>query len=365
MKILIASGGTGGHFYPGFAAAEKLRQLGWDVLFVLREGDPAVKTLDEAGFASAEIPAAALPRTINPLKHAAFLRKLFKCFFVCRHIVKDWRPDAALGTGGYASFPTVLAASLAGVPVLLHESNAKLGISNLMSLPLAKKIALGLPVSGVGDKAFMAGTPVRPQFRVPLEKATARRHFGLDENRPVLLVFGGSQGALALNMKVCALAKQEFSGPEKPQLLHITGRRDFEKIKALYGVLPDNIKILPYCEEMNSALRACDLALCRSGASTMAELCALKKPAVLVPLPHSAAEHQKANALVLARAGAAELIEQDTHFENNIKTSVLRLLHDPAALEYMSDAFRDAEIPDPFKAADVIAECAAGLAKAA
>ncbi len=362
-RALVASGGTGGHFYPGFALASELRGRGWQAVFLVKKEDLSSPALEEADFPYVELDMVPLPRSLNPLRHAAFLWKFMKSLRLARRVIADFRPDAVLGTGSYVAFPAALAARLAGVPVYIHESNAKFGIGNRLAGLFCRKAALGLPLAGAGrgGGALLTGTPIREAFASPPDKYEARARLGLERLPFTVLMFGGSQGARRLNAAFIASAKELRSDV---QAAHITGRRNFEEVKAAYaaaGLEGDpHFKVFDYREDMPVLYAAADLVISRSGASTVAELAQLAKPAILVPLPTSAGGHQKYNALALSQKGAAVLLEEGPDFDAAM-TAVLRALAgDPARVRAMSEAFASSGIPPGLGAAAALADLISG-----
>lgn len=361
-RILIASGGTGGHFYPGLALANALRARGgWEPVFLVKKGDISIAALRENYYPYAELDMTSLPRTLNPLAHLSFLYKFASSLAVCLRVLKDFRPVLVFGTGSYISFPAVLAAYLKGTPSMIHESNAKFGLGNRLCARFASGTALGLPVKNNPSKAWseLTGTPIREGFSAHTDPARTRERLGLKEREPVLLVFGGSQGAGRLNRAAAAAVKKMKETGLAFQVLHVAGKRDHAGTLAYYSELGLSgapfLKVLDYCEDMNSLYAASALACCRSGASTVAELFYLKKPAVLVPLPTSAGGHQLENAGVLAEAGAAVIVEESPAFDERLAARLERLLGSPEELERMRSAFTGlAYLPDPMRAPENI-----------
>ena len=355
-RIVIASGATGGHFYPGLAVGRELKAAGWETLFLVKKDDMARKTLEEAGLPYAEIDARALPRTLNPLAHAVFAWKLAGSLYACLKIISDFEPAVVFGTGSYVSFPALLAARLQSVPSILHESNAKFGLGNYLCARFADLVALGLPMrkNPFAAKSRLTGTPIRPFF--PALKAEAGRSFGFIKEIPTLLVFGGSQGARRLNLAVALAAKRLSSLGRGLQLIHVTGRRDFETVKSAYagqGLLEAKwLKLIAYEERMDKLYAAADLVLSRSGAGTVAELLALAKPSVLVPLPSSAAGHQEENARVLSDKGAAILFKESPAFQAELSSCLETLIKEPEKIHGMEINFKLVQAPPALKAVE-------------
>lgn len=358
-RALIASGGTGGHFYPGFALAVELRARGWQPLFLVKKEDLSRPALEEADLPYAELDMVALPRSLNPLRHAAFLLKFFRAIALAGRMIADFKPAAVIGTGSYVAFPAVLAARLAGVPVYIHESNARFGLGNRLAARFCRRAALGLPVKGnpFEDRSVLTGTPIREAFRQPPSREAARRALGLEAKKFTVLVFGGSQGARRLNAAFIAAAKA-LKGDL--QAVHITGARNFEDVKAAYAAAgldgAVGLQVYAYREDMPALFAAADLALARSGASTVAELLQLKKPAILVPLPSSAGDHQRHNALALADHGAALCLEEGPDFDNRLAAAIRNFIGDPARAAAMSESCAKTGIPPALGAAAALAD---------
>jgi UDP-N-acetylglucosamine--N-acetylmuramyl-(pentapeptide) pyrophosphoryl-undecaprenol N-acetylglucosamine transferase len=279
--------------------------------------------------------------------------------------MRSWRPDAVIGMGAYLSLAAVWGAWREGIPVLIHESNAKLGLAHRLSLPFASRIALGLPIRGFSDRrAVLTGTPIREAFFSLPSSADARRTLGLAPDKPILLVFGGSQGAQSLNT-MAAEAAGLLAGKRGDdfQVLHLAGTRDFARVEAFSRALKVPGKVLPYLENVHEALAASDLVLCRSGASSLAELAATHVPAVLVPYPFATAGHQSDNARVLADAGAAVLREEKDLEARSLFEILDDLIYSrPERRTEMRRAFGKLPLPEPRSAADRLAALAEGVA---
>jgi UDP-N-acetylglucosamine--N-acetylmuramyl-(pentapeptide) pyrophosphoryl-undecaprenol N-acetylglucosamine transferase len=248
-----------------------------------------------------------------------------------------------LGGGGYVAGPMVLAAWLKRIPAALTEADAHLGLANRLAAPFAQRVFLSFPIPGREPPKFVVtGRPVPARSRL-LSREEGRRLFELPAEGPVLLVFGGSQGARSLNELVV-----EHLGPEGPAVLHLAGERDYEELRG--RVSRRDYRLVPFTHEFGAALGAADLVLCRAGGSVY-ELAAAAKPAVLVPYPHATADHQAKNARYFEQAGAAVVV-QDTEIAR-VPALVRELLAEPARLATMSERMRAVARPD---AADRIAE---------
>jgi len=361
-RILIASGGTGGHFYPGLALANALRARGgWEPVFLVKKGDISIGALQKNYYPYAEIDMTALPRTLNPVAQLYFLYKFASSLATCLRVLKDFKPVLVFGTGSYISFPAILAAYLKGTPSLIHESNAKFGLGNRLCARFASATALGLPVKDnpFKTKSQLTGTPIREIFSAHANPAKARERLGLKEGEPVMLIFGGSQGARRLNRAAAAAVKKMKGKGLAFQVLHLAGKRDHADTLASYsepGLSGDpSLKVLDYCEDMNLLYAAADVVCCRSGASTVAELLYLKKPAVLIPLPTSAGGHQFANAKILSDAGAAVIVDESQDFDARLAVQLELLLSSPGEAERMRSSFAGLKgLPNPMKAPESI-----------
>lgn len=343
-RAALACGGTGGHFYPGFAWGQALEKEGIEVLFIVKKDDPAFPFLEEKGMKAVGVDLQGLPRRLSPQLLPFFL-KTFSGIRTLRKILKAWKPDVVIGMGAYVSFPAVVAGWTLGKPCLIHEANAQFGLANQMSLPLVQKAALGLPLtnpqSPIPDPRFvLTGTPTRPQFWDSVDPATARKNLGLDPERKTVLVFGGSQGADFLNRIVPeAIKLLPFKVFHQLQFLLIAGRG--KVVEAAPGV-----KVLGYLESMELAFAASDLVLSRAGASTVAELLAVKKPAILIPYPLASAGHQLSNAGVLEKAGCALIFEEKKLLPVDIARALEDLLSlTPERLKGMQEAYLRLSVP--------------------
>ncbi len=362
-RAVIASGGTGGHFYPGFALAQELRSRGWQILFLVKKDDIARPALEDADLPYAELDMVSLPRGLNPLSHLAFAVKFVKSFALSRRIMKDYRPDAVIGTGSYVAFPAVLAARLSGVRAYIHESNAKFGIGNYLSGFFCSGAALGLPARNnpFAARSVLTGTPIREAFSRMPGRDAARAALGLAPGKFTALVFGGSQGARRLN-SAFVNALKSLKGDM--QAIHLTGRNNFKAVKDAYadaGLLDlPGVKVFDYREDMPELYAAADLVLSRSGASTVAELVHLAKPSLLVPLPGSAGGHQEANAMVLASAGAGACLKEGPDFDPGLAAALRGFMENPEKTAAMELNFKNTGIPDGLKAAAALADLIEG-----
>lgn len=318
-RALIAAGGTGGHFYPGLVAAQELKARGWEPLLIVKKDDPAKERLEKAGLAWLEADLGGMPRSLGP-GLAAFAVKLIWSMRLMSRVAKDFKPDLVLGMGGYLTFPVAYAAWRRGVPLALHESNAVLGLANKAAAWFGGTIFWGLPPADGNGK--VVGTPVRPALYRRMDARDARRALGLDPERKTILVFGGSQGAKAINL---AVPKAMQASGIDAQVLHLAGKGKSEETLNAYKTAGVTAAVLDYLEDMAAAYAAADVVVCRSGASTLAELAAQRKTAVLVPYPHAAADHQDANARVFEKNKTALRIPE-TDLSGALGPSLAKML---------------------------------------
>ncbi len=342
LACVIAAGGTGGHVLPSLAIAEALNARGVRVTFAGSPDRVEAQLVPDAGYEFDPFRISGFPREPS----MALLRSLAlagRAPRACREILARRQPDVVLGGGGYVAGPMVLAAWTRKIPAALTEADSHLGLANRLAAPFARRVFLAFPIVGKTPPKFVVtGRPVPARSRVTA-RDEGRRHFELPAEGPVLLVFGGSQGARSLNELVV-----EQLGPEGPAVLHLAGERDFEELRD--RVSRPDYRLVPFTHDFGAALGAADLVLSRAGGSVY-ELAAAGKPAVLVPYPHATADHQAKNALHFAEAGAAVVVP-DAEIAR-VPALVRELLDDPARIALMSERMLAVARP---AAADEIAE---------
>lgn len=355
-RFLIAAGGTGGHFYPGFSLGRLLNKQGCSVLFIVRKGDPAARVLEDHKLKFREIDFRPLPRSFNPLRHMVFWVKLFKALAQTRRIAAEFKPDVAVGTGGYVSFPLIFSAHFKGVKTAVHDSNTKIGLANRVCSHFTDLFMLGLPVNKKIRRSALVGTPIRKEFADPVDRRQTLKDLDLNPDFKTVLLFGGSQGAKALNQGLIEAVKRLAAENDDIQFIHISGERWYQTILNRYGKT-NRVKVLPYSNEIYDLMHACDLAVCRSGAGTLAELIYCKKPALLVPLPTAAANHQFYNAKILQSVGCAALVEEGPKLQEELYTLMDRILNaaNNNILQTMRENYAKLELPNPMTASEEIA----------
>jgi UDP-N-acetylglucosamine--N-acetylmuramyl-(pentapeptide) pyrophosphoryl-undecaprenol N-acetylglucosamine transferase len=335
---------------PALAVAEALRELGAGVTFAGSPGRFEAKLVPEAGFEFDAFEVSGLPRRPGLAQLRAAM-KAAGAVRACRRILERRRPDVVLGGGGYVAGPMVLAAAGRRIPAALMEADAHLGLANRLAAPLARRVFLSFPIPGRDrEKYRVTGRPIPSVSRAALSREEARARFFFDDG-PVLLVFGGSQGAKSLN----ELAVESF-GASGPQVLHLSGERDFQALAS--RVSRPGYRLLPFVPDFGAALAAADLVLARSGGSVW-EVAAARRPAILVPYPFATADHQTKNARFFEQAGGAVVVTEEEL--GRVPELARSLLGDPERLEQMGAAMGRVARPD---AADEIAEELIGLAAA-
>ena len=354
LAILIAGGGTGGHLYPGIAVARELmtRSPGAVVTFVGTAAGIESQVVPREGFALDVIRSAGLKG-----KSAQSLARGIALLPVSASdawgVITRRRPAVVIGVGGYSSGPIVLLSALRGIPTLLMEQNAMPGITNRMLAPVVDAAAVTYEESArfFGSKAFVSGNPVRPEFfREHVEPVVQEEGaHGIEHSPPGaarVLVFGGSQGAHAINMAMVEAAARLAAGAPRVAVTHQTGERDLEMVRDGYRRAGLEARVEPFLFAMDREMKAADLVICRAGATTLAELTAAGKPSILVPLPTATDDHQRRNALALVKQGAAKLVEQRELSGDRLAAEIHGLAGDEALRQRLADAARQMARPD-------------------
>ncbi len=337
MKVVLAGGGTGGHVYPALALGDALRARGHEVVYAGAAERLEGRVAPERGYDFHPVSAPQFPRSGLGAK-VRFAGSLAAAILRSRRLLARLDPDLVLGVGGYIMAPTVLAAWTLGIRRAIHEANVSPGLANRLCARVADLVLLTYDATRgrlpTPAQVHTVGCPVNPKVLISDPRA-ARDRYGLDPDSPVVLVVGGSLGAAALNDLAIASARRSERGW---QLLWITGPRYHEAALETLGPVPPGVVVVDYEDRMADAYAAADLVVCRAGSSTLAELTALGKPAVLLPSPNVTDNHQEANARGLEAVGAARvLLERGLDVEQAI-TDFGRLLADPAALAVMATA---------------------------
>lgn len=360
MRVLIAGGGTGGHIYPGITIGKALQEKGASILFIGTRQGLEGEIIPREGFPIEMISVDYFPRRLS----LRLVRSLFTALKGVREavaIVKSFDPDICIGTGGYVAGPAVLAAALRGVPAIIQEQNAFPGLTNRWLARFAKKVALGYdearPYFKRQDKLVFTGNPIRPEI-VKTSRVQGAGRLGLRANERHVLIFGASQGARSINQAV--LESLEQLATLDATFILVTGTKGFEEMAESFvargfsqrgsdpkdGLKQRNVHVLPYIYDMPAALAVADLVVCRASAGSIAEVTAKGIPAILIPYPYAAENHQEKNARVLEAAGAAQvLLDRDVN-GRTLFQSISSLLADRERMQKMSEAGRQFGRPD-------------------
>ncbi len=337
MKFIISGGGTGGHIFPAVAIANEIRrrQPDADILFVGANGRMEMTRVPEAGYPIVGLDITGLQRRLTP-QNILFPVRVFRSVRKAGKLIQEFRPDAVVGVGGYASAPVLLAATSRGIPSLIQEQNSYAGLVNKLLGRRVSKICVayeGMDKFFPADKIVLTGNPVRTEIAHG-NRAEAQQFFNLDPSKKTLLVIGGSLGARTLNLATAAaLPRLREAGV---QLLWQTGKVYFPEARqqaAPYAA--SHLQALEFIGRMDLAYAAADVVISRAGALSVSELCLTAKASVLVPSPNVAEDHQTKNALALVGKGAAVLIT-DEHAPTRLYDEALRLLADPSRQQQLS-----------------------------
>ena len=364
LRIIISGGGTGGHIFPAVSIANAIKEQlpDTEILFVGAEGRMEMHRVPAAGYQIKGLPVAGFDRK-NLLKNIPVLIKLFKSQRMARKIVKDFRPHAAVGVGGYASGPTLKVAGSMGIPTLLQEQNSYAGVTNKLLAKQAKKICVaydGMERFFDKDKIILTGNPVRQGLRNhEVTREDAIRSFNLDPNKKTILILGGSLGARTINQ--CLMTNLDKVKASGVQFIWQTGKIYIEEARtavAKAGELP-MLHVTDFISDMASAYSAADLVISRAGAGSISEFCLLQKPVILVPSPNVAEDHQTKNALALVNKNAA-LYVKDVEAKELLLDKAIEAVGQPQLLKNLSKNIAELAFTD---SANVIAKEVIKLAK--
>jgi UDP-N-acetylglucosamine--N-acetylmuramyl-(pentapeptide) pyrophosphoryl-undecaprenol N-acetylglucosamine transferase len=337
LRVIISGGGTGGHIFPAISIANeiRLRFPDADILFIGAEGRMEMEHVPTAGYKILGLPVSGFNRT-QKLKNIRVVVKLIRSLRMARKILCDFKPDVAIGVGGYASGPTLWAASLLHIPILIQEQNIYAGITNRL---LARRAAIICVAYRSMQKFFplertvITGNPVRKDFEMVRNKEPkAMEYFGLKAGKPVLLVIGGSLGARTINRAIDRGLESLIDAGI--QVVWQTGRYDYDTIKENKSY--DGLRIVDFISRMDYAYAVADLVISRAGAGTISELSLLKKPAILIPSPNVAEDHQTKNAQALTNNNAAVLLP-DHAAEEQLTEIVIKMIANRKQLNSLSE----------------------------
>ncbi len=357
MRFVLTCGGTAGHINPALAIAGRLRELMPDceILFIGAEGKMEMELVPREGYKIEALKITNISRghSLEALKHNLdTLRNVAVSTHEAKRILREFKPDVVIGTGGYVCYPVLTAAHELGIPTAVHESNAVPGLTTKLLAERVDRVMVGFADSREAyhhpEKVEVTGTPVRGEF-ASYSKALAKKELGLDPDEPLVVSVWGSLGAAHMNKIMGELitlldARREF------RLIHSAGSMYFDGfMEKLEAAMPDFAKfgadVRKYIYDMPRVMAAADLILCRAGASTLSELAYMGKPVIIVPSPNVTNNHQEKNARVLEKAGAAKVFLEGEFDAQSLLDTVRELLGDEGKLNEMSEAMRSLAVP--------------------
>jgi UDP-N-acetylglucosamine--N-acetylmuramyl-(pentapeptide) pyrophosphoryl-undecaprenol N-acetylglucosamine transferase len=362
LTLVFAGGGTGGHLYPALAIADEIRRrhADADIVFVGTKGKIESRVVPSRGYPLVTIWITGFRRRLSP-ETVLFPFRVFVALLQSARLLWKKNPDVVIGTGGYVCGPVVAAAQMLGRRTLLQEQNSVPGATTRMLAPHADEVHIAFEGTGKylrrRDNIHLTGNPTRESLG-GVTKGEGARFFGLDAGKKTLFVFGGSRGAATINAAMAPLAGK-LAG-EGIQILWQTGEEDFQPLRRAIGESWEGVKLYPFIERMECAYAVCDLAVCRAGATSLAELTRTGVPSILIPYPFAAADHQTENAKAIVGAGAGVLIP-DADAARLLPAAVRGIINDSERLKAMGKAARLLGRPG---AAGALADAVEGLARA-
>ncbi len=355
LNILIACGGTGGHLFPGIAVAQELRQRGHNPILLISQ-----KKVDREAIAKytdmeyITTPAIAKPPLFS-LRTPSFILQLFKSYMQSRHVLQQKNIDVVLGMGGFTSLPPILAGHWTGIPCYIHDSNALPGKANRLTARWCKQVLIGLSDAAryfPKNECILTGTPCREELRTQQlpSREDARKQLGLPENKPLILVLGGSQGARRLNEIILGAAAKD----SQCHYLIIAGQDNEESVRSAAS---PNVSVMGFCAQMAEAYAACDGVISRAGASTLTEISLIGRAALLIPYPAAADDHQSYNARAFSSQGAALLCAESELSPEKILDFIANKVLVTSKRQAMEQAMCQLAHPDaPSRIADTITQ---------
>jgi UDP-N-acetylglucosamine--N-acetylmuramyl-(pentapeptide) pyrophosphoryl-undecaprenol N-acetylglucosamine transferase len=350
MKVIISGGGTGGHIFPAISIANTLKETDsrTEILFVGAEGRMEMEKVPAWGYNIVGLPVAGLQRRLT-FKNLALPFKLIKSLNRATRIIKDFKPDIVVGVGGYASAPVLWKAQRLGIPTLIQEQNSYAGLTNKLLAKKANAVCVayqGMERFFPEKKIHYLGNPVRQDLFLLNEiRNEALRFFGFDGDKPVILSLGGSLGARTINESI-ANGLSEFE-KNNIQLIWQTGKQFFDKASK-FAEGKTQVKVFEFIYKMNYAFAAADIIISRAGAGTISELCIVGKPAILIPSPNVAEDHQTKNAMALVNKNAAVMIK-DEDAENKLIAAIIELIDNKSLAGRLSDNISGLAMPGAAK----------------
>lgn len=347
LKVIISGGGTGGHIFPAIAIADAIKRLSPDaeILFVGAKGRMEMEKVPEAGYTIIGLKIQGIQRKLS-LRNLVVPFRIIGSMLQARSILRDFKADVAVGVGGYASGPTLRMASMLGIPSVIQEQNSYPGITNRLLAKKAKRICVaftGMEKYFPAEKIVLTGNPVRASLQKSLtSQKEALEFFGLNPDKRTILVVGGSLGARTINEAI-ATSLEKIGANDTLQVLWQTGK-NFDA-KNMSARIPANVKHYPFIREMDKAYAAADVVISRAGAMSVSELCIAGKPAILVPSPNVAEDHQTKNARSLSDTGAA-LLMPDAEAREKLWAEVERLIGNKEQMMALSGKIKAKAIGD-------------------
>jgi len=356
-KIIIASGGTGGHLIPSIVLAKELQKRSYIILFTVRKNDPNRQLLFKEGFNFLETLASPFfGQNLNNIFKNLFLN--FTALFQGLKICFQFKANGAIGFGAYTSVPLVIAAFIKGIPILLHEQNLIPGLANRFCAPFAKKIAISFVETEkyFPGKSFYTGNLIREEFFEKITESTKKnflKSFLLSSEKITILIFGGSLGAKAINACLIQILPQLKSLKEKIQFIHLSGKDDETlELKEQYNHFQIQALVQSFSTEIARLYQCSDFCIARAGATTIAELIQTQTPAILIPYPFAAKNHQAKNGEILQNLGAAKVILESPSLSHELYTAIIEMVESREKRMQMKEAYK--KIPIPLQNAAII-----------
>lgn len=357
IKVIISGGGTGGHIFPAISIANAIRELQpeAEILFVGALGRMEMQRVPDAGYPIIGLPVAGFDRK-HLWKNVGVLLKLIKSQLKARKIIKQFKPDIAIGVGGYASGPTLRVAAQMGIPTLIQEQNSYAGVTNKLLAKKALRICVayeGMEKFFPAEKLILTGNPVRQDLlRYSSSKEEAIKQFGLSPHKETVLIIGGSLGARTINEYM--IKQLEAIKHSDVQFIWQTGKGYIQQVREAVEQEKDidNLYVTDFIQDMASAYAAADLIISRAGAGSISEFCLLRKPVILIPSPNVAEDHQTKNAMALVNKNAA-LCVKDSEVGDKLMQLIIDMIHSPERLKQLSNNIAQLALPD---SANIIAK---------
>lgn len=342
--IVLSGGGTAGHIYPAIALADELQSRGYNILYAGTPQGVESSIVPNAGYEFKSFNVCGFDRQ-KPWTGLTALHKLYKAKKQAIAWLNEKQPACCVGFGGYVSVPVMEAARTLGIKTCIHEQNSHMGVANFECAKFADRVCLTYSEAAqklkCQSKVVLTGNPVRKEI-LSGSRSAGRKLLNIDENKLVLLVFGGSLGATHLNNAFLNLAERFLQDNEQLYIVHISGKKDFENCSGIATNFTDEVKarykLIDYCTDMPLIMAACDCIISRAGATSLTEISARKIPALLVPFPYATANHQEKNAEAYVKAGAANLIKDENLDSPEFQKLCQSLIEDSALRDSMHKA---------------------------